>query len=124
MQMPSLNNQILWKREDGFTLVEVLVAMAVFLIVVIAMSTFFLHSYKNVILAGKKSVTVYEAQQELEEVIADPDSSHDEDEISEEPYQITIFGKTITGTKITVEKEYDQEHNRKLSYIVFVPDAE
>ncbi len=110
------------KGEDGFTLIEVLVALVILVIIVLGMTTFFLNSYRNVILAGKKAVTVYEAQQELEKAIDDPDRS-EEGRIERVPgYELEIFGKIISGTKITVEEAYDEKHGREVTYVTFIPD--
>lgn len=110
------------RREEGFTLVEVLVAMIIFLIIVLAMTSFLGGSYLSLTRAGNKAATVFEAQSELEKALDDPDYNEAE-EIERVPgYEVEIFNRRISGTKITVKEIYDEEQNREVNYVAFKPD--
>lgn len=107
------------QREEGYTLVEVLVAMTIFLIMVIAITTFYLNSYADILTAGKRTAAFHEAQQQMEKAIEDP--TYEEEGIERLfEYELDIFGRKMSGTKIIVEKTYSAEHGRKLTLVTFV----
>lgn len=59
-----------FQKNNGFTLVEVLVALSIITIIVISFTTLLASSYVNIISAGKKSLASYSVQEEMEERIA------------------------------------------------------
>lgn len=54
----------------GFTLVEVLVAMAILMLVIFAYTTLFTSSFENIFRAGERSEKLYLAQQNIEKLMA------------------------------------------------------
>jgi prepilin-type N-terminal cleavage/methylation domain-containing protein len=110
----------LWKK-GGFTLIEVLVATIIFLFCVLALSALFLNSYKAISVAGCRSAAVQAVQQEMERAIADPVYEGEEVE-REAEYELLIFGRTISGTLITVEKKYNEAPLRKVTFVTFIPE--
>lgn len=107
--------------EDGYSLVEVVVSMAVFMILALALSSLFISSYKTVVAAGTRSAAVQHVQQEMEKSIAEGAYSADEVQ-REEDYEVVVFGKKVTGTLITVDKIISEEPLRRVTYVTFVPD--
>jgi len=66
MQDASLN------AEKGFTLVEVLIAVFILLIIVIAFTTLFTSSFQGITSSGSRSETLFGLQENIEGDINDP----------------------------------------------------
>ncbi|MDW7651432.1 MAG: Calx-beta domain-containing protein [Bacillota bacterium] len=86
--------------EDGFTLIEILVAIAILAIMIAALTPLFISSFTGIFTAGRKSGTQYLVQQEIEKAIAG-DSGADATFIP----STSIEG--ISGTIVEVQKEYE-----------------
>ncbi len=99
--------------EGGFTLIEVLVALFVFVLVVCSFVSLFTSSYLAVNVAGQRSQALCEIQGEAEL----PGRAVE----VEDTLDIKFSGTTITpeGEIITVEKTYGQ--GRKVSITYFIP---
>ena len=64
----SLNKTVLLKGGgDGFSLVEILVALSIFFIIVFAFLALYTKSFSDVVYSGNKNKALYRAQQELED---------------------------------------------------------
>lgn len=116
------------KNRDGFTLVEALVAAAVLLIVVLAISMLMMQGYRSMSAAGKRSESLHGAQEELESAIADPDydpaeEDSEETEISREPHDLLVFGQTVHGTLVTVKRAYPGQPGGAVTYTYFLVDG-
>ena len=117
------------RNRGGFTLVEVLVAAAILVIVVVALSGLLLQGYRAMGKAGKKSENLHLAQEEMEAAIADPDYDPGEEgfedvEVSREPHALEIFGEMVSGTLVTVKRVYPGEGGGEVSYTYFVVDGD
>ncbi len=81
------------KNENGFSLVEVMVAMVVLLIFVVAFSALFTDSFSIIFSSGRKSEAQYQAQEASEWVLSGVDPA-------------TVSGITITPVpEFTIEIE-------------------
>ncbi|KUO50588.1 MAG: hypothetical protein APF76_08040 [Desulfitibacter sp. BRH_c19] len=58
-------------HQDGFTLIEVLVALTILTIIIVSFTTLFTSSYIHIMSAGNKSKANYEVQKDMESKIAD-----------------------------------------------------
>ncbi len=106
------------KAEKGFSLVEVMVAMAVLLIIVIAFSTLFTFAFGGIFSQGRKSEALYEeVQKELEELYETGNSDGtDELVIGFVNASSTI---SVTGAIVTEPYTYDDRTN---NIYTFIPD--
>lgn len=84
------------KRDDGFTLVEVLVAAALLLLVVLVVSAFLLQGFRFTSSAGKRSETAHRAQEDMEKSIenaitgGDPEFAGEDVDINSEEQTIIV----------------------------------
>jgi prepilin-type N-terminal cleavage/methylation domain-containing protein len=58
------------KNKSGFTLIEVIIALAIFVILITAFVPLFVTSVQRIVLAGQKSQYLYELQKDIESEIA------------------------------------------------------
>lgn len=58
------------KKNKGFTLVELIVAMFIITLVVTSIIPMLLIGYKQIISSGKKNVSIYTTQKQVEDVLA------------------------------------------------------
>lgn len=117
------------RNRGGFTLVEVLVAAAILVIVVTALSGLLLQGYRSMNRAGKKSENLHHAQEEMEAAIADPDYDPEEEgseevELSRAPHDLEVFGQTVSGTLVTVKRVYPGEGGGEVTYTYFIVDGD
>jgi len=99
--------------EKGFMLAEILVALFILTIIIIAFTGLFANSFGGIFSAGHKSNALYEAQADMEENIADYDDS------LVIPFSSSI---TLAGKYITIDKIYTDNsgNSRTVSIITFV----
>ncbi len=117
------------RNRKGFTLVEVLVAAAILVIVVAALSGLLLQGYRAMGKAGKKSENLHLAQEDMEAAISDPDYDPGKDgcedtEVSRVPHSLEIFGEIVEGTLITVKRSYPGGGGGEVTYTYFVVDGD
>lgn len=108
------------KKQEGFTIVEIIVAIAIFVIIVFAFTTLYSTTFSGIFWAGDKSRALFDAQDEMDTSISQ--GFPDETDIS------TL---TINFDQITVEVEgkgknlyyvdEDEEHEIELFY--FLPET-
>ncbi len=115
------------KREEGSTLIEVLIASVILLIVVLAVSGMLLQGYRVMIASGKKSETLHQAQEEMESAIFDPDfdphgDGYEDVEVTRNEHTIVIFGEPVSGFLVTVKRTYGGPMGSVVTYTYFEPD--
>jgi len=113
------------KRQEGYSLIEVLVATTIFLIAVLAISAILMQGYRAMGSAGRRSVNLHLTQEDMEAAIADPtfDSTDEDVEITRVPHQIEVFGGTVSGTLVTVKRTYSGQTDGEVTYSYFVPEG-
>ena len=116
------------KNKNGFTLIEVLVAVVILVIVVLAISTLMMQGYRTMGAAGKRSESLLVALEEIETAITDPDydpgaGADEETEVSREPHNLHLFGQTVRGTQVTVKRAYPGHRGGEVTYTYFIVDG-
>lgn len=107
-------------KDEGYSLVEILVAMGLFSIVSLSLLFMFLNSYATAVNSGHKNTAIFDAQQVMEKAITD--DTYNEHNIERKMEPIVLFGKSIEGTIVIVKEEYNDENNRSINYVTFVPN--
>lgn len=112
------------RRQKGYTLIEVLVATAVFLIAILVISGFMMQGYRAMGKAGKRTTNLHLTQADVEAAVADPDGDSEGEDVvvTREDYVLEVFGRTVGGTLITVKKAYEGQFAGEVTYYYFVPD--
>lgn len=110
------------KGDSGLTLVEVLVALAVLTIVLVAVVGLYTGGYMGVGMAGHRSDALYRAQAGLENNILIPGVDNDGLQMDDTEIEIDYPGLSIIvpGKIITVEQEAREDN--PVSLTVFVPN--
>lgn len=104
-----------FNQQGGFTLVEVLVAIAVLMIVIFSFTLLFTSSFTWIFNAGDKGEALFKAQELMENKIAEgPNGS------GGEPLSISFGEKQIliTGETKVIEHQYD---DRNITLYYFYP---
>ena len=104
-------------NQDGFSLVEILVAFVILLIVITAVTPLFTTSYAGIFRAGRKSNALYQAQRDIESAINVGTA------LNSDPLTITFPGVpsiTLTLQGKIETKTYPAEANN-VSVTVFLP---
>lgn len=92
------------KNKKGFTLIEVILSIALLSIIGIAFLTMFSSGMINITNAGKKSVKTYSAQDSLEKIIYDPLNASGSSVSTDTTLNIVFSGTSypILGRKVDV----------------------
>lgn len=100
----------LFKLEEssrGFTLVEVLISIAILAVISVALLLLFNQSFVGIIKSGNKAESIYEGQEDLENIITGDVNFDTNEELtlefkdvnnSNDSVTITVQGKTIEDT--------------------------
>ncbi len=112
------------KAEKGFSLVEVIVAMAVLLLIIIAFTTLFTFAFGGIFYQGRKSEALYEVVQNELEVLYEQGNTGGPDILP-----ISFDGGAINppievdGVIVTEPYTYeDQSGTRTRNIYTFIPD--
>lgn len=111
------------KSERGFSMFEVLIAMFILFMIVMAFTPFLLASIGNIHFAGDKSEALYEGQSEIEVSIAEKDTEEGSKELAFEFDGATI---TVRGGIVDVLKtKPESEASAWLSgFVPYIPSIE
>jgi len=103
------------QKEQGFTLVEVLVALVILAMMTTGAFSLLSHSTMGIFMAGDKSEALFEAQGNMEDTILDTQVTGADDD----PIDIILQDKTveINSKTLTVDYEY-QGHAGELVYVM------
>lgn len=110
----------LFTRDDGFTIVEVLVALAILMIIIFSFTLLFTSSFSGIARAGKVSEELFRAQKDMDNKIVEADDSED-------PYEIKIiFPGEIDPVEVEgrIKQVPYQHEERSGSFYYFLPDAQ
>lgn len=92
------------QEENGFSLVEVILAISILMIVVAAFTLLYTTSFSNIFTAGRKSKSLFEAQELVDNLITGDANYQYDSTLVIEFDQRTI---TIEGEEISVEYQYE-----------------
>jgi prepilin-type N-terminal cleavage/methylation domain-containing protein len=117
------------KRKRGFTLVELIISIAIIAILLVAMMTSFAGSFKQVFLNGSRTKSVFEAQSKIDNIIAEVNSVSGDSQVSVQAYDMqiklystdgskSITSGTISGNVINV----NMNDKNKVTLSTFVPN--
>ena len=117
------------KGKKGFTLIELIISIAIISILLIALLTSFTGSFKQVLLNGSRTKSVFEAQNKIDNIINDVSIASGDSQASVQAYniQIKLYSKdgtknitssTINGNMIKV----DMKDKNKVTLSTFIPN--
>lgn len=114
------------KSNQGHTFAEVLVASTILLLSVLAVSGLLLQGYRIMNAAGKRTLTLHLAQEEMEGAITNPGAGPDSEDvvIHRDHHNMNLFGEIVEGTLVTVRKNYTGGMSGEVTYTYFIPGGE
>lgn len=101
-------------QNKGLTLVEIIVSLGILGIIAVSFTTLFTHSFKSVFSAGDKSVALFEAQEDMENILSGTVEGESQEKTMKIYFgdkQIPVEGKTVSAS----------DKDEKVSLIVFIP---
>lgn len=102
------------KDEKGFTMVEVLIALAILVIIIAAFTALFTTGARGIFSAGRKSNALFEAQNEMDNFIAEGNS----DGLATHNIEFDSITITVTGEEKIISTEYE---GRTVEIYYFLP---
>jgi len=92
------------KKEEGFTLVEIIIALTILFIVIISFTILFTTGFSGIFGAGRKSEALYKAQEEMDNTII-----RGAENLASEPLNIKFdnINIDVSGEEIEVYYEYE-----------------
>jgi len=104
------------KKTEGFTLIEIIIAMFIFMVILIAFTSLFTTSISGIFGAGDKSAALFKGQEMMDNIIEEGPTS------GEETHSIVFPGiaEPIVVTGEEKEVEYDYE-DRTIVLYYFLP---
>ena len=105
--------------EHGFTLIEVIVALAIITAVIIAVTPLITSSYSGIFTSGYRSKAQFSGQQDIENAIANPGSAADSNLVI--PFSTPI---SVAGNYIAIDETFTDSNgtSRTVTLNVFVPN--
>lgn len=106
-------------RQDGYTLIEVLAASAIFLLAVLTVSGFLMQGYRYMASSSSRSSAIHSTQEDVEAAINGHETSEEVEVSKQSAYVMNfeVFGAAVSGTLVTVKNNGREE----VTYITFVP---
>ena len=115
-------------KKRGFTLVELIISIAIIAILLVALMTSFAGSFNQVFTDGSRTKAVFEAQNKIDNTMSDLDSASGDTQVSVQAYdmQIKIYsmdgGKSITSGVISGNIiKVNMNDKSKVTLSTFVP---
>lgn len=111
------------RKKSGFSLVEVIVATAILLIGILAVSSLLLRGLKGMHTAENRSDVLHDTQKDIEAVIQNEEAD-DETIVVREPYTLRFenLGIEVEGTLVTVKKIAAGLPEGEIVYVTFIPN--
>lgn len=110
-------------REEGFTIIEIIIALFILMVILFAFTTLFTGSISGIFGAGHKSSALYEAQREMDNEISEGLN----DQYDPETHEIIFIDNDgeeipvpVEGEEKQIEYEYE-EYTDELYY--FLPQG-
>lgn len=110
-----------YNKKKGFTLVELIIAIAIISIVTVGCLPIFLSSYKNVISSGSKTKNVFDAQTKIDSAIQNVNSGSTNFITTTAPITIQFSDGNIASTTPILGKTITV-NNGHTTLTTFVPD--
>lgn len=110
----------MFTRDDGFTIVEVLVALAILMIIIFSFTLLFTSSFSGIARAGKVSEELFRAQKDMDNKIVEADVSEDVSEI-----EIIFPGENLDPVTVDgrIKQVPYQHEERSGTLFYFLPDG-
>lgn len=111
-------------RQEGFSFVEVMVALVIFSVTIISFSAFFASGIQNIFTTGHKGSALYNAQENMENTIASEDYFSDEVKPIKGPLELSFpTAVKVEGYFITKNETYTdaQGNEHTVTVTTFVP---
>ena len=112
------DNTYFVRQAEGFTLVELMVAMAILMLIVFAFTPLLLGSIERIHYAGDKSEALYQGQAEMEVNIVQKETIDGHEFIFEFDDNVTV---TVPGGFIEVEQSKNDAVARLSTFLPYVP---
>lgn len=91
------------KKRKGVTLVELIIALFIIALVVASIVPMMIIGYRQIIISGKKNVSVYTTQKKVEDVLAGNTNTYTDVEIvSSAPSTLNLSFNGVTGVTYVV----------------------
>lgn len=111
------------KQKSGYTLVEVIIATAILLIGILAVSSLLMRGFKAMHTAENRSDVLHATQKDMEAVIQNEEAD-EEAIVVREPYTLRFenLGIEVEGTLVTVTKIAAGLPEGEIVYVTFIPN--
>ena len=110
-----------FKKEEGFTIIEVLIALTILVIIIFSFTTLYTTSFTGIFRAGDKSEALFDLQEEIDNAIAEGPSSEFEEATLTIKFDNEEVTKevTVSGEPKHIVQEYE---DRSVDLFYFLPD--
>lgn len=86
-------------KKRGFTLVELIISIAIIAILLVTLMTSFAGSFNQVFTNGSRTKAVFEAQNKIDNIISDVNSASGDTQVSLQAYDMHIKLYSMDGSK-------------------------
>lgn len=113
MKMNKPKNRL--KNTQGFTLIEMIVALAIIGIMAVSFLTVFSSTYAHIFSAGRRSDAIFSTEKKVEAAIASGTTA------TTDTFSLAIGGRTVTVSGALVMEQSTYENGKAVSLKSFVP---